>query len=135
MFRQLSIFAENKRGAMNALTTILKENEININTLVTNDSAEFGIVRMIVDDPEKAFKAMTDKGYLCRIDSVVAVEMEDTFGSLDKLLTEITVAYLNLDYIYISFNRDTKAPVAILKSTDGDELESFLVGKGYTVIS
>lgn len=134
MLRQLSIFAENKRGAMNALTEILKNKEINITTLVTNDSAEFGIVRMIVDDPETACAAMTEKGYLCRLDYVAAVEMKDTFGSLNDLLTDITNAYLNLDYIYISFNRDNKAPVAILRSTDGDELESFLKGKGYIVL-
>ncbi|MCQ2528692.1 MAG: amino acid-binding protein [Saccharofermentans sp.] len=134
MLKQLSIFAENKRGAMNAITSILKENEINITTLVTNDSAEFGIVRMVVDDPTKAFDAMKKNGYLCRIDSVAAVEMQDTFGSLDALLGCITDAYLNLDYLYISFNRETLAPVAILKSTDGDELESFLKGKGYTLL-
>lgn len=134
MYRQLSIFAENKRGAMNAITRVLKENDININTLVTNDSAEFGIVRMIVNDPQKALKAVTDSGYLCRLDSVVAVEMKDECGYLDNLLADITNAYLNLDYIYISFNRDNLAPIAILKSTDGDELESFLRGKGYSIV-
>lgn len=134
MLKQLSIFAENKRGAMNALTRVLKENEINITTLVTNDSAEFGIVRMIVDDPQKAHKAMIDAGYLCRLDSVTGVEMKDEFGSLNSLLDAISSAYLNLDYIYISFDRNTAAPVAILKSTDGDELDSFLKGKGYKIL-
>ena len=99
MYKQLSIFAENKRGAMNALTKILKDNDVNISALVTNDSAEFGIVRMIVDNPDKAYKALSDLGYLCRLDSVAAVEMEDTCGSLDQLLSDITSAYLNLDYI------------------------------------
>ncbi len=134
MYKQLSIFAENKRGAMNALTRILKDNEINISALVTNDSAEYGIVRMIVDNPEKAQKALSELGYLCRLDSVAAVEMEDQCGCLDGLLTDITNAYISLDYLYFSFNRDTKAPVAILRSSEGEELESFLRGKGYNVI-
>ena len=134
MFKQLSIFAENKRGAMGALTSIIRENGINISTLVTNDSAEFGIVRMVVDDADKAYKAISEKGYLCRLDSVCAVEMEDKVGYLDNLLSDIANGYLNLDYIYISYNRETNAPIAILKSSDGDEIESFLKGKGYTII-
>ncbi len=134
MLKQLSIFAENKRGAMNAITKILKDNEINITTLVTNDSAEFGIVRMIVDNPDKACDAVKNAGYLCRLDSVTAVEMKDTFGSLNSLLDDITNAYLNLDFIYISFDRETATPVAIMRSTDGDELDSFLKGKGYRIL-
>lgn len=134
MFKQLSIFAENKRGAMNALTSILKENQININALVTNDSAEFGIIRMIVDDPDKAMSALVDKGYLCRLDRVTAVEMEDTCGSLDALLGVISDAHLNLDYIYVTFDRASATPVAILKSVEGDELTSFLKGRGYKIL-
>lgn len=134
MFKQLSIFAENKRGAMNALTTILKENQININALVTNDSAEFGIVRMIVDEPDKAYEALTGKGYLCRLDRVTAVEMEDVCGSLDALLGVINDAHLNLDYIYVTYDRNSAAPIAILRSTEGDEMASFLKGKGYKIL-
>ena len=72
MIRQLSIFAENKRGAMNRITEVLTGAQINMNTLVTNDSAEFGIIRMLVSDTEKAFDSLTEKGYLCHCDYVAA---------------------------------------------------------------
>ncbi|MCQ2515863.1 MAG: amino acid-binding protein [Saccharofermentans sp.] len=134
MLKQLSIFAENKRGAMNGITKVLKDNEIDIVTLVTNDSAEFGIVRLIVDNPEKAHSVMKDAGYLCRLDLVTAVEMKDEYGSLNNILDSITNAYLNIDYIYISFNRETAVPVAIMKSNDEDDLDSYLLGKGYIVL-
>ena len=67
MIRQLSIFAENRRGAMNAITKVLTEKQINMNTLVTNDSAEFGIIRMLVSDTDKAFNSLKEAGYLCHI--------------------------------------------------------------------
>ena len=58
MIRQLSIFAENRRGAMNAITKVLTKKQINMNTLVTNDSAEFGIIRMLVSDTDRAFSSL-----------------------------------------------------------------------------
>ena len=71
MIRQLSIFAENKKGAMHRVTQVLAEAGINMNTLVTNDSAEFGIIRMLVSDTDEAMKCMQAAGYLCRTDLVV----------------------------------------------------------------
>ncbi len=62
MIRQLSIFAENKRGAMYQSTEVLARNGINMNTLGTNDSAEFGIIRMLVSDTEQAAACLKDAG-------------------------------------------------------------------------
>ena len=75
MIRQLSIFAENKQGAMNKITQILQDNDINMNTLVTNDSAEFGTVRMIVSDAQEAQRLLREAGYLTKLAPVVAVEV------------------------------------------------------------
>ena len=88
MAKQLSIFAENKRGAMNALTRILKDNEINISALVTNDSAEYGIVRLIVDKADTAIDVLKQAGYQCHLDKVIAIVMEDTPGYLDGITGE-----------------------------------------------
>ena len=86
MIRQLSIFAENRRGAMNAITKVLTEKQINMNTLVTNDSAEFGIIRMLVSDTDAALQCMQTAGYLCHVDTVAAAEIGDECGSLNALL-------------------------------------------------
>ena len=71
MLKQLSIFAENVKGAMHKMTQILQENDINILGSVTNDSAEYGIVRMVVSDPDKAGKALTEAGFLCKLTDVL----------------------------------------------------------------
>ena len=74
MIRQLSIFAENKKGAMHQVTQVLADADINMNTLVTNDSAEFGIIRMLVNDTDRALACMQAR-YLCHVDTVVAAEI------------------------------------------------------------
>ena len=70
MIRQLSIFAENKKGAMNRITQILYDAGINMNTLITNDSAEYGIIRMLVSETDRAAQALQGAGYMCHTDFV-----------------------------------------------------------------
>ena len=66
MLKQLSIYAENKKGALQTMTNALYEAGINIWGSVTNDGAEYGINRMVVSDPDKAKEVLTERGYLCR---------------------------------------------------------------------
>lgn len=134
MLNQVSIFAENKRGALRRLTSVLAQADINIYTMVSNDSAEYGIIRLIVVHPDKAIQALQDAGYQCRLDQVVAVDMADTPGSLNKILADLENANVNLSYLYISYNREASTPVAIIKATE-PEIETFLEGKGYTLIN
>ena len=134
MIRQLSIFAENKRGAMNRITQILQDNEINMNTLVTNDSAEFGIIRMLVSDTQKAADVLSAAGYMCHSDSVAAIEIDDACGSLNKLLSVISAGNINLDYLYVTYNTLSRLPVAILRAADLMEVEGFLQGRGYNIL-
>lgn len=134
MLNQVSIFAENKKGALHRLTSVLAKANINMYTMVSNDSAEFGIIRLIVPTPEKALEALQAAGYQCRLDQVVAVDMADTPGSLDKILADLEAANVNLNYLYISYNRQASTPVAIMKITE-PEIETFLKGKGYTLVN
>ena len=86
MLNQLAIFAENKKGTMQKITGILTANDINILGSVTNDSAEYGIIRMLVSDPETAMKALSEAGYLCKLTDVLGVEVADEVGNLNRLL-------------------------------------------------
>jgi ACT domain-containing protein len=134
MIRQLSIFAENRKGAMNRITKILFDARINMNTLITNDSAEFGIIRMLVSDTDRAAQVLQEAGYMCHTDYVAAAEIGDECGSLNSLLTVINDGNINLDYIYVTYNTLSRLPVAILKSTDLMEVEVFLRGRGYGML-
>lgn len=135
MIQQLSIFAENKRGAMGRITQILYDVGVNMNTLITNDSAEFGIVRMLVSDPEKAAEALGAAGYMCHTDRVAAAEIGDECGSLNKLLEVLSAGNINLDYLYVTYNTLSRLPVAILRCADLMEVEEFLQARGYHMLS
>ena len=108
MLKQLSIYAENKKGVMQNITGILKNEDINILGSVTNDSAEYGIVRMVVSDPDKAKAALLAAGYLCHVIDVIGVEVEDKTGNLNDLLLTLKDSNVSVDYLYLSFNLDWK---------------------------
>ena len=131
MIKQISIFAENRKGAMQTLTAALAGANIDIETMVTNDSAEFGIIRMIVSDPELAKKVLTEAGYLVHIDDVISVDLNDTPGGLNTLLLDIKKTNVNLDYLYISYDRKTGVPQAIIQSQDLADFEECLQGYGH----
>ncbi|MFR7418725.1 amino acid-binding protein [uncultured Megasphaera sp.] len=133
MLHQVSVFAENNKGTLRKMTSILADANINIYTMLANDSAEFGIIRLIVTDPELAVRELKKAGYQCHMDRVVAVEMGDTPGCLDKILDHLCQANVAIDYLYISYNRQTATPVAIFKTREM-ETETFLRGKGYRLL-
>ena len=114
MLKQVSVFGENSRGTLQKITAVLQEEQVNIWGSVTNDSAEYGIIRMVVSDPEKAMTALVKAGYLCRLTDVMGVEVEDEVGNLNKLLLALSDSNINVNYIYLSFNRASGKPVMVL---------------------
>ena len=133
MLNQISLFTENKQGALRKMTHVLAQANINLYTMLANDSAEFGIIRLIVTNPEKALQVLKDAGYQCRMDKVLAIEMGDTPGSLDNILENLEDANVAIDYLYISYNRKASTLVAVLKTSE-PETETFLRGKGYELL-
>lgn len=134
MLQQVSIFTANRQGALSHMTSILAKENINIYTMLANDSAEFGIVRLIVDKAAEAKAALEADGYQCRVDLVLAVDMgSDKPGTLNRILDDLKDANVMIRYLYISFDRNTSSPIAVF-STNESETEAFLKGKGYTLI-
>ena len=134
MLKQLSVFAENKKGTMEHITRILLEQDINILGSVTNDSAEYGIIRMVVSDPELAYAAFSQNGYICKITEVLGVEVADEVGNLNKLLKALEESNINVNYIYLSFNRASGKPIMVFHTDDCYEVEECLSMKGFTVV-
>ena len=134
MISQLSIFAENSKGAMLRVSKVISDAGIDIYNVVTNDSAEFGIVRMLVTDPERAEELLKSEGYMCKLDKVIGVEIPDDVGSLTKLLDIIQNSNINIDYLYVSYSRDSKTPLAVMKVVGYAEVEQFLHSKGYKTV-
>ena len=133
MMKQISVFAENKKGAINDVTKLLAQQNINLRALLTNDSSEFAIVRMIVSDSERAFEVLKQK-YLCHMDSVLAVRVPNTVGSLNKLLEDVKSSNTHPPHLYPTFGWDDPNPIMMLHVEDEEELELCLKSKGYDLI-
>lgn len=133
MLNQVSLFTENNQGGLSKITAILAKADINIYTMLANDSAEFGIVRLIVNNAALAIEALKAEGYQCRLDKVIGIMMTDTPGCLDGILKAVREANIDISYLYISYDRDTARPVVVMK-TNESETAAFLMGKGYELV-
>lgn len=131
MLKQVSIYAENKKGCLQNITGLLRENDINILGSVTNDSAEYGIIRMVVSDSDRCIEVLQGAGYMCKTSPVLAVECRDEVGALDNILKTLKDSHINVDYTYLSFNRETGNPIMVMHTEDVNAVENILVNKGY----
>lgn len=133
MIKQLSVFVQNEIGSLAKVTTVLKDNHINLRAIASFDTPEFAILRMVVDQPEKAKERLTEKGFAVRVSEAVAVELEDKPGVLDGMLHVIAAAGLGINYIYSIVVRDGKVPLMIVNTDDLVKTVESLRDNGYIV--
>jgi hypothetical protein len=133
MMKQLSVFIENEIGSLAGVTNILKENRINLRAIASFDTPEFAILRIVVDQPEKAHKSLKEKGYVVKMSEAVAVELWDQPGALDGMLQVIAASGLGINYIYSIVIRDGKVPLMIINTDHLDKTAAVLKANGYIV--
>ena len=97
---QLSIFLENKRGNLYNTLDLLAKNDINIRALSLADTTEFGILRLVVQDPEKAKKILEENWYIVKNTPIVGAELDDTPGGLSSVLKILNDEEIDLEYLY-----------------------------------
>ena len=117
IIKQLSIFLENRPGTLDEALAILKGAGININALSLADTSEFGLLRLIVDDPDKAKAAIKQAGYTSSVNEVVSVELKQEVGYLSGIIKKISDAGINVEYMYASSSSSTGASM-IIKTDD-----------------
>lgn len=98
--KQISVFLENRSGQLADLTKTLSENGVDLRTLTIAETTEFGIVRMIVNDPDKASSVLKEAGYVCALTQVLAVVVPDVPGGLYSVLKILCDNDINLEYTY-----------------------------------
>ena len=131
MLKQISIYAENKKGTLERITKILLDEGINILGSMTEDGADFGVNRMIVSDPDRAGEALKEAGYLVSVKDVVGVEVEDKVGNLNMLLQALRDMNVNVNYLYLSFNRKSGLPFMVFCTDDVFEVENSIRDRGF----
>lgn len=133
MIKQLSVFVQNEIGSLAGVTSVLKKNTINLRAIASFDTPEFAILRIVVDQPEKAKELLTENGFAVKVTEAVAVELEDKPGELDSMLHVIADARIGINYIYSIVLRNGKAPLIILNTDDLAKTTTVLKEKGYIV--
>ena len=132
--RQISIFLENKPGQLSAICRALADAGINIATLSLADTSDFGIVRMIVDDHEKAKVVLAEKGHVANVREVIAVCVPDRPGGMAEVMQVLDVAGADIEYSYaFAFHKGEKA-VLVFRFADNVKAESALKAAGYTTL-
>ena len=126
MIRQISVFVENQPGSMMNVTSVLTEAGVNIRAISTFDTPEFGIMRLVVDDPVSAKNSLTAKGFVTRVSDVIGVELKDEQGNLNQTLKILADGKINIDYIYSFVIREGKAPVMVFHTDDFEQAERVL---------
>ncbi|MGA1867165.1 MAG: ACT domain-containing protein [bacterium] len=111
---QISIFLENKSGRLAEVTQILGDKGINIRALSLADTTDFGILRLIVNDPEKAKKVLNESGFTVCKTELIAVEVEDKPGGLARILKVLNKDAINVEYMYAFVERHHDNAVIIL---------------------
>jgi len=104
--KQLSVFIENKTGELSDFTNVLSKNGISIKSILLADSTDFGLVRTIVDNPEKAKTILEDNGFSVRFTDVFGVKIDDVVGSFDKIVTALSKNNINIQYTYSFYESD-----------------------------
>ena len=132
--RQISIFLENKPGQLSAICRDLADAGINIATLSLADTADFGIVRMIVDDHERAKAVLEGKGHVVNVREVIAVCVPDRPGGMAEVMQVLDKAGVNIEYSYaFAFHKGEKA-VLVFRFSDNGKAEGALKAAGYTTL-
>lgn len=130
MLTQLSVFIENKKGNLVRVTKILKEHHIDIRAIAVFDTPEFGILRLIVNEPQRGKDVLNEKGYTVRIAEVVGVELQDELGSLNYTLELLSDNDIVINYIYSFVLRKEGLPVMVMNVDDMARAKEVLTNNG-----
>ena len=133
--KQITVFVENKQGALVSITDILAKSNINLRALSIAETNDFGILRLIVNDVETANKALSDNGYLIKVTDVVGVKIGDAPGKLTAALSVLDKSGINMEYLYAFMARTERHAYVVLRVEDNEIAESALEREGFHLIT
>ncbi len=128
--RQISVFVENQTGLLSEVTTLLADNDINLRALSIADTSEFGILRIIVEDVDKAASILKENGFTYTVTQVLAVSMKDKSGGLAEILKVLAGAKISLEYAYAFLLQKPGEACLIIRVPDNAAAEAALKAAG-----
>ncbi len=134
IIHQLSVFVENKAGTLSEITGVLARESIDIRALSIADTTDFGILRLIVNQPQKALEALKQAGLTVSLTEVVAVCLEDRAGSLHDVLILLSDNNIGVEYAYAFITRKSDAAYVILRVGDNERAAQVLQSNGIALL-
>ena len=128
--KQLSVFIENKAGRVSEITDVLGRNNINIRGFSVSDTADFGIVRLVVDDPDNGARVLQDAGFTVKTSDVLCIDLPDHPGGLAGILKIVSAAGVNIEYVYSLIST-----YVVINVADIDRAVSLLEGQPVVLVS
>lgn len=113
--KQLSIFLENKSGRVAEVTKKLAESDVNISALVLSDTTDFGVLRLIVNDPERGYNVLKENGFTVNLTDVIIVPMSYKAGSLSKVLGVLDDAKICIEYMYAFLGKKDEEAFSVFR--------------------
>jgi len=134
LIKQLSVFIENREGRLEKVLDTLKKSGINIISLSLADTADYGLLRLIVSNPELGKETLRKNGFSAMLTDVMAIKLSHRVGQLQELLAVICKASINIEYMYaLSTGKDDAS--IILKASDVDKAVNLLEAQGVEIIN
>lgn len=132
--RQLTVFMENRQGALSEVAGTLASRGINLRALSMADTKEFGVLRLIVNDAAAGLNVLRDNGYIVNVTPVTGVKISDEPGRLAAALSLLDEKKINIEYLYTLLERTEKHAYVVMRVADNDGAQTVLTGAGFELV-
>lgn len=132
--KQLSVFIENRQGRLGEVLNVLKENKVNILSLSLADTTEYGLLRLIVNNPSIGREKLAEDGFSTMLTDVLVIKITHEAGSLQDLLAYLAENGINIEYMY-GLSIDGEEAYVVLKASDLKKADEILTNKGVETLS
>lgn len=132
--KQITVFIENRAGRLEQVTQVLKENNINIVSLSLADTSDYGLLRLIVSNPDQAVAVLKESGFSAMITNVIAVKLTQHVGKLGELLSILSGAGVNVEYMYGLTTGDENASI-VIKTGDQKKALDAITASSFELLS
>ncbi|MGI6705385.1 MAG: ACT domain-containing protein [Clostridia bacterium] len=134
LMKQISVFLENKKGRLATLTKVLGDHDIDITALSIADTANFGILRIIVNKPDEALRVIREAGFTVKTAEVIAVKVDDRPGGLAKVLAILEKGDISIEYLYSFVRRPDESALILFRVEDPKKAIKLLQDNGIEVV-
>jgi hypothetical protein len=132
--KQVSIFLENRKGRLAEVTKLLTDEQINIRALSMADMADFGVLRLIVNDRERCLRVLKAHDFAVQVTDVIAAEIDDKPGGLHRIINALDRDNLNIEYMYAFFEKNSDNAIVVLKINDAARAVDAMKKNGISIL-